>query len=132
MALDPLSPNSTQSEDSNKVQVLDSDELLVVSSSVPQCIQDMDSNKPLEQANLSDSTAESIVKPVSGSCDRVRPCAEVIHTRWNFKKVLRLMGTNEAAVRFMEENGFIPTSKMCNYHRKPMTIIRAGQLGAFR
>ncbi|XP_047536550.1 uncharacterized protein LOC125070646 [Vanessa atalanta] len=46
-----------------------------------------------------------------------------VKKKWNVVKVFRMLGTREQAIVFAEENCMIPKSKMCNYHKKAMTIV---------
>ncbi|XP_046970304.1 uncharacterized protein LOC124537487 isoform X1 [Vanessa cardui] len=42
---------------------------------------------------------------------------------WNLAKVIHMLGTRQQAIAFAEENCMVPKSKMCNYHKKPMSIV---------
>ncbi|KAJ8706766.1 hypothetical protein PYW07_012844 [Mythimna separata] len=83
--------------------------------------------------NSQPSTSRSVVRDEpqssSSSSEDAPPAkqprhlsAEEIRGMWNLVKVYRQLGTREQAVLFAEERGMITRTKMCNYHKKPMTI----------
>ncbi|XP_069364576.1 uncharacterized protein [Maniola hyperantus] len=56
---------------------------------------------------------------------------EEILSQWNFRKLFSQLGTQYQCVQFAAERGLILKEKICQKHRKPMTLQNQGQLGTF-
>ncbi|KAL4703634.1 hypothetical protein ACJJTC_007661 [Scirpophaga incertulas] len=143
-------------EELSVVQVFDSSEHLVSNSSV--CEQVMDSNEPLVSEvpsavvlNSNELVANSTSAEPTPGCSwreqspqpstsqgggshrRHQLYTDEVKSQWNLYRIFTALGTHEQCIRFSEEQGLLPTEKMCTYHKKSMNLESiSGQLGQFR
>ncbi|KAL4715857.1 hypothetical protein ACJJTC_014589 [Scirpophaga incertulas] len=109
------SPSSSPSppEELSVVQVLNSCELLVTNSSLVPSVQVLDSNED----------AETDQRPSGSSGRRVQLYAGEVRVQWNLKKVFNTFNTVDNCITFAAARGMIPTTKVCSYHRSPMSLF---------
>ncbi|KAF9408386.1 hypothetical protein HW555_011923 [Spodoptera exigua] len=139
-------PYASVSEESSDVQVLDSNEALVLPCvlsaleepvSGPSGVAAGSSGSLPVTASSSEDEDEDDAPPVprpTGSTGlRKRPNSDELKLMWNWNKFFSKLGTHDQCVQFAEEKGLIPTLKLCSYHKSAMTLTKeSGQVGKFR